>query len=160
MIRRIIHWLRKPKMLSVGAQAPDFSVTDHHGNAVSLADVTSRPTLLWWYPKADTPGCTIEGCAFRDAIEQIEAVGNVYGVSFDTAEENAAFAEKFAFPFPLLCDTTKAMSIAYGAAKTADAPYPNRISYIVGTDGRIAWAEPAGDIEAHVAAAVQAMKDL
>ncbi len=160
MIRRLLHWLRKPKMLSVGADAPPFSVVDHHGKRVTLEDILDRPTLLWWYPKADTPGCTIEGCAFRDKIAEIEAIGNIFGVSFDDPTENEAFAEKFDFPFPLLCDTTKSMSIAYGAAKNTGAPYPNRISYIIGTDGKICWAESVGDIEAHVAAAVQRMKDI
>ena len=147
-------------MLSVGADAPAFSVVNHRGERVTLDDVLTRPTLLWWYPKADTPGCTIEGCAFRDKIAEIEAIGNIYGVSFDEPAANADFAEKFAFPFPLLCDVTKEMSIAYGAAKNDGAPYPARVSYIIGTDGKVLWAEPASDIEAHVTAAVQRMKDI
>jgi peroxiredoxin Q/BCP len=74
-------------------------------------------------------------------------------VSFDTVAENKAFADKFDFPYSLLCDTTKAMSIAYGAAADANAKYPARISYIV-DDGKISWATEVTDIEQHVEEAV------
>lgn len=80
-------------------------------------------------------------------------------MSFDTEAENAAFAEKFDFSYPLLCDTTKAMSMAYGAAKNASASHPARITYIV-KDGKVAWAAKVSDIEAHVAEAIARMQEL
>lgn len=75
----------------------------------------------------------------------------VLGVSFDTVEENKAFAEKFDFPFPLLCDTTRAVGLAYGACKDTDAQYANRISYLIGPDQKIlktyATVDPAKHAE-------------
>ena len=76
------------------------------------------------------------------------------GVSFDTVAENKAFADKFDFNFPLLCDTTKAMSAAYGACADASAKYPGRITYIIDADGKIEHAETVSDIDAHIPAAV------
>jgi peroxiredoxin Q/BCP len=83
----------------------------------------------------------------------------VLGVSFDTVAGNKAFAEKFDFNFPLLCDTTKAMSTAYGACADASAKYPARITYIIDADGHIEHAEKVGDIEAHIHSAVARLND-
>lgn len=73
----------------------------------------------------------------------------MFGVSFDTKEENNAFACKFSFPFPLLCDTTRAMGLAYGAADSADAGYPKRISYLIGPNGDILVAYEKVDPTGH-----------
>jgi len=83
----------------------------------------------------------------------------ILGVSCDTVEENKAFAEKFDFNYPLLCDTTRAMSMAYGAATKPDAKYPDRITYIIDADGKIEHAEKVGDIEAHIHAAAARLAD-
>lgn len=79
----------------------------------------------------------------------------ILGVSFDTVEKNRAFAEKHGFPYRLLCDTTRALGLAYGAAKDADAGYPDRITYLIDAEGRIEWAVAVKDIGAHVDEAVQ-----
>ncbi len=81
-------------------------------------------------------------------------------MSFDTPAENKAFAEKFSFPYPLLCDTTKQMSLAWGVAKDESASHPGRITYIVDADGIIEYAEKVGDIEAHIEAAIAHFKDV
>ena len=75
----------------------------------------------------------------------------VLGVSFDSVDENRAFAEKFSFPYPLLCDTTRAMGVAYGAADNAAANYPARITYVIGTDGKIEQAIDTKDPAAQAA---------
>src|SRR6267154_2333424 len=98
-------------MLAVGSKAPAFRVKDHLGREVSLADLAGKNVILWFYPKADTPGCTIEGCGYRDLSGDFEKKNAVIlGVSFDTIEENAAFAAKMQFPYRLLCDTGRAMT--------------------------------------------------
>ena len=74
----------------------------------------------------------------------------ILGVSFDTQAENKAFHDKFDFGYPLLCDTTRELGMAYGAADSADAKYANRISYIIGPDGTIEHAEKVSDINEHV----------
>ena len=139
-------------MLNVGDQAPDFTVKAHTGEDVSLSDYKGRRVVLWFYPKADTPGCTAEGCSFRDHGPQYaEKNAVIFGVSFDTVEENRAFAEKFNFPFKLLCDTERKIGMAYGAGDSPDAGYAKRITYVIGEDGRIAQAIGQVNAAAHPA---------
>ena len=103
--------------LSVGDRAPDFTATAHDGRQVALKDFRGKKVLLYFYPRADTPGCTTEGIGFRDRIGDFGELGTVIlGASFDTPERNAAFAKKFSFPFLLLSDTDKSLAIKYGAA--------------------------------------------
>ena len=141
-----------PTLLPVGSPAPDFSVQDHLGRTVRRADLLGQRTILYWYPKADTPGCTKEACSFRDA--QLGAA-RVYGVSFDTPEKNRAFAEKFGLSFPLLCDTTREMSIAFQVVRRSWAFFPPRVTYVLAVDGTIESAERVGNIGAHVEATVK-----
>ncbi|MBY0370524.1 peroxiredoxin [bacterium] len=130
-------------MVEVGAKAPSFSVLDHTGKKVSLESLRGKKVVLWFYPKADTPGCTAEGCAFRDRQAEFEKLGAVlYGVSFDTVAENAAFAQKFGFEFPLLCDTERQIGIAYGACATAKDTYAKRIAYLISETGTVLKAFP------------------
>ena len=124
--------------LSVGDPAPEFSVLAHNGQEVKLSDYRGKSVLLWFYPKADTPGCTREGCGFRDRLPAFNQKDvQIFGVSFDTVEENRAFAEKFDYNFPLLCDTKREIGMAYGACDEPTASNAKRISYLIGPDGNI-----------------------
>lgn len=92
----------------------------------------------------------MEGCGFRDLHPQYEAKkAAILGVSFDTVAGNRAFAEKFQYPFPLLCDVDRKMGLAYGACDTADAEYARRITYVVGPDGKIKQAHPKVTPKSH-----------
>ncbi len=145
-IDKMLSGARGGTMLKVGDIAPDFSVKSHQGGTVSLKDFKGKNVILYFYPKADTPGCTAQGCGFRDRIADYEKKNVVVlGVSFDTVAENAAFAEKFRFPFSLLCDTDKAIGVAYGAVKTAEDKYPARIGYVIDTGGKIKSAHAKVD---------------
>jgi peroxiredoxin Q/BCP len=125
-------------MLKPGDEAPDFTVQDHKGRTVSLRDLKGKTAVLWFFPEADTPGCTKEGCTFRDRQGDFEKKGAViYGVSFDPPEKNKAFAEKFHFGFPLLCDTDRKMGMAYGACDAPTDGWARRIGVVIGPDGRI-----------------------
>ena len=150
---------KKPKLLKVGTPAPDFTLKDHTGATVTLSELRGKRVLLWFYPKADTRGCTIEGKSFRDRAAQLPDDQIILGISFDTVQDNCSFAEKFGFPYRLLCDTTKSVGIAYGACANADAEYPERITYVIERDGMIEWAEKVTDIEAHVHAAIAHLSD-
>jgi len=87
----------------------------------------------------------------RDHADRVEAAGlQVLGISFDSVAENRAFAEKFDFPFPLLCDVDRSIGMAYGAADVPDAGYAERISYMIGEDGRILHAYPEVDPKTHL----------
>ena len=125
-------------MLKPGADAPEFTVKDHNGNIVNLKDSRGKKVVLWFYPKADTPGCTMEGQGFRDDFKNFEEKNiQIFGVSLDDESDNKAFAEKFSFPYPLLCDVKREIALDYQAVKSADDQYAARITYVIGEDGKI-----------------------
>ena len=131
------------EMLEPGSPMPAFTLTAHDGSLVSSAGLDGTPYLLYYYPKADTPGCTQEACALRDSWSDVEGAGlAVFGVSYDTPADNAAFAAKYRLPFLLLSDSNKELAEQVGATR-AMLPAPKRISYLVGRDGRILKAYPS-----------------
>ena len=125
-------------MLQPGADAPEFSVNDHNGNKINLKDFLGKKIVLWFYPKADTPGCTMEGQGFRDDFEKFQQKDiQIFGVSLDNENDNKAFAEKFSFPYPLLCDVDREVALSYQAVSSKEDKYAARISYVIGEDGKI-----------------------
>ena len=137
-------------MLEQGTSAPSFLVKDHNGNNVSLKDVEGKKVVIWFYPKADTPGCTIEGKGFRDDYEKfIEKNTVILGVSLDNESDNKAFAAKFDFPYPLLCDVNREISLAYKAVKGPEDEYTSRITYVISEDGNILEAISQVDTKTH-----------
>ena len=137
-------------MLQPGTEAPAFSVNDHNGNSINLKDYLGKKIVLWFYPKADTPGCTMEGQGFRDDFKKFEEKGIlVFGVSLDNEKDNKAFAEKYSFSYPLLCDVNKDIALAYHAIKSADDQYAARISYVIGEDGKILESIESVDTKNH-----------
>jgi peroxiredoxin Q/BCP len=125
-------------VLAEGARFPDWSLPDHTGTTVSAKDFAGKTYLLWFYPKAQTPGCTAEGRGLRDRIAEFRSRGvEVVGVSFDAPEANAAFVQAEGFPFRLLSDRERTLAQAVGAADAKDAPVARRISYLVGPEGRV-----------------------
>ncbi|MGP0628349.1 peroxiredoxin [Nitrospina sp. 32_T5] len=137
-------------MLQVGTEAPDFLVNDHNGNRVTLKDLRGQKVILWFFPKADTPGCTMEGQGFRDAFDQFKQKNTVIlGVSLDNEADNKAFAEKFNFPYPLLCDVGREISLAYQAIKSKDDQYASRITYVIDENGKIVEAIDQVDTKNH-----------
>jgi Peroxiredoxin len=142
---------RGGQMLDPGMPFPKFTLTAQDGSTVSSEELRGKTYLIYFYPKADTPGCTKEACAFRDSWEAVVAAGlEVFGVSYDSPEANSAFAEKYHLPFRLLSDTDHALAKQVGAAR-ALIPYPKRISYLVGPDGRVLKAYPDVDPARHAA---------
>ena len=137
-------------MLEQGTKAPNFSVKDHNGNTVSLTDFSGKKIVLWFYPKADTPGCTVEGKGFRDDYEKFTEKNTVIlGVSLDNETDNKAFAEKFNFPYPLLCDVNHKIALAYKAVKGSQDEYASRISYVIDESGNILEAISQVDTKTH-----------
>jgi peroxiredoxin Q/BCP len=100
----------------VGSQAPDFQLSDHSGRTVSLSQLAGKNVVLYFYPKDDTPGCTVEACNFRDEHSALQKAGAVVlGVSPDNEKSHQRFATKFSLPFPLLTDAEHKVAEAYGA---------------------------------------------
>jgi peroxiredoxin Q/BCP len=133
--------------LQPGDIAPAFSLSDQHGNTVSLGDFKGRKLLVYFYPEADTPGCTTQSCDLRDHRQEFAGLGvAVVGISPDEPTKQLAFDEKYSLGFPLLADTDHAVAVAWGTwgEKTyGGKTYLGiiRSSFLVDEDGRIerAW---------------------
>src|SRR4051812_25821393 len=105
--------------MKVGDVAVDFALRAHDGRTVCLSEeVKKGPVVLFFYPRALTPGCTKESCHFRDLAAEFDEVGAVVlGISADGAERQQEFTDKHGFNFPLLCDTDRSVARAYGVAR-------------------------------------------
>ncbi|GCF88213.1 MULTISPECIES: thioredoxin-dependent thiol peroxidase [Shewanella] len=131
--------------LTAGAKAPHFTLQDQHGNSVSLADSLKQgPVLVYFYPKASTPGCTVQACGLRDSKAELDSHNvTVFGISPDPVAKLAKFAEKQALNFTLLSDEDHSVADAFGVwgekkfmGKTYDGIH--RLSFLINTDGTIA----------------------
>ncbi|KAB2842204.1 peroxiredoxin [bacterium] len=122
--------------LQEGQAAPEFSASDDQGHSVRLQDFKGKKNVvLYFYPKDDTPGCTIEACNFRDAYAQFQTKDTqILGVSFDDAASHQAFKQKFHLSFPLLVDSDRKIAQAYGVQGDK---YPSRDTILIGKDGKI-----------------------
>ena len=124
--------------LAVGAAAPETSAMDQDGKAVIFKDVYAKgPTLVYFYPKADTPGCTKQGCSIRDNWEKLQAKGiQVLGVSEDDIAPQKAFAEKYKLPHTLIADSDNAVAKAFGVPTLLGIS--KRQSFLI-QDGKCVW---------------------
>ena len=131
-------------MIEQGSQAPDFELPDQDGRAVKLSDLRGQPVVVYFYPKADTPGCTAQACGVRDHRSDYEAAGAVVlGVSPDPVARIKKFADKHWLAFPLLSDEDHAVADAYGvwAQKSmyGRTYWGNeRTTFVIDRDGQIA----------------------
>ncbi|WP_224268749.1 thioredoxin-dependent thiol peroxidase [Haloprofundus salinisoli] len=145
-------------MLSVGDDAPDFELSDQHGETVSLSEFSGDRVVLYFYPRADTPGCTTEACGFRDSIEAFEERGvHVLGVSDDPVSDLESFADEYDLPFKLLSDESGEVAAAYDSygeknmfGNTFDGVFRN--TYVIGPEGTIERAYEGVSPEGHAEA--------
>lgn len=101
--------------LKIGDKVPDFTVNDQDGNAVSLSNYAGKKLIVFFYPKASTPGCTAEVCNLRDNYAELQSQGfELLGVSADSEKRQTNFRNKYEFPFPLLADENKEVIEAFG----------------------------------------------
>lgn len=136
----------EPAWPQAGSVAPKFTATAHDGSTVRLSALKGQPVVLYFYPKDDTPGCTVEACGFRDAHGEFarhKAV--VLGVSPDSAKSHVKFREKYGLPFTLLVDESHAVAEAYGAWREKSMygrTYMGvaRSTFVIDASGRIAKA--------------------
>lgn len=147
--------------LEAGDDAPAFSLSDAHGRTVSLKDYAGSKVIVYFYPKASTPGCTTEACDFRDSLTQLnEQKYHVLGISPDKPEALAAFADKYQLTFPLLSDVDKSVMKSYGAfgekknyGKVVQGVI--RSTFVINEDGRIDIAKYNVKATGHVARIIQ-----
>ena len=127
-------------MLEAGDTLPDVNLVDIDGAAFSLARYKGKPLIVYFYPKADTPGCTKQACNLRDEFEAVKAAGiKVFGVSADTEEDQKKFEEKYQLPFTLLADNKGEVIKAFGVP-TKGAGFASRQSFLI-RDGKVIWVD-------------------
>lgn len=153
-------------MLEAGASAPDFTLPDQDGNDVGLSELRGETIVLYFYPHADTPGCTTQACGVRDRRIDYRAAGaRVLGVSPDSVEEVQKFAAKFDLDFTLLADADHAVADAYGAwveKSMYGKKYMGvqRATFIVDPNGKIAKAFPKVSPKTHDEVVLEALAEL
>ncbi|MDQ6941848.1 MAG: thioredoxin-dependent thiol peroxidase [Candidatus Eremiobacteraeota bacterium] len=153
-------------MLEAGAQVPDVGAQDQTGRSVKLRGFKGRKLVVYFYPKADTPGCTAESQAFRDLKDDLDAAGSdIVGVSRDTVDAQKKFADKYSLNFPLLADTSSAICDAFGVIVEKNmygkkSIGVQRSTFVVGTDGAVAKTWPRVSVEGHAAAVLEAVRSL
>ena len=154
-------------MIQVGKKAPAFTLESSEGTKVKLSDHAGKPVVIYFYPRDNTSGCTLEAEGFRDALPDFaEAGAVVLGVSKDSIESHCKFRDKYALTFPLLSDPTGKMLEAYDAwgdkvlyGKKSKGII--RSTVLIGTDGKVVKHWPKVTVKGHVAdvlAAVQALE--
>ncbi|MDQ3935110.1 MAG: thioredoxin-dependent thiol peroxidase [Actinomycetota bacterium] len=132
-------------MIEEGSEAPDFELPDQDGNPVRLSSLRGQRVVVYFYPRADTPGCTTQACAIRDRSDEFEAAGAVVlGISPDPVRRLRKFADKYGLPFTLLSDEDHAVAEAYGTwvHKPARGAFPARMgiersTFVVDPEGRV-----------------------
>jgi len=129
--------------MKVNDKAPEFTLPDQNGEEISLKQFRGKYVVLYFYPRADTPGCTIEACEFRDSYKKMQKSGAILlGISPDTSKAQDKFAKKLDLPFTLLADADKKVAIAYETLKEKNMYGKKvmgvaRMTFIIGPDGKI-----------------------
>jgi thioredoxin-dependent peroxiredoxin len=136
-------FLGRESLMNINDKAPDFTLQDENGKEISLKDLRGQTVVLYFYPRADTPGCTVEACSFRDTFKQMQKTGAVLlGVSPDTSKAQKKFQDKFKLPFSLLADADKKVADAFGVLQEKNM-YGKKVmgivrtTFIIGPDGKI-----------------------
>lgn len=143
-------------MLKIGDTAPRFEAPNQNGDIVKLSDFTGKRVLLYFYPKDDTPGCTKQACAFRDAFNVLtEKNCVILGVSRDTEAKHKKFSEKYNLPFTLLSDTAGHLTESYGVwveKKLYGRTYMGieRTTFLIDEGGKIARIWPKVKVATHI----------
>jgi thioredoxin-dependent peroxiredoxin len=151
-------------MLTVGDKAPVFSGIDDSGKTISLKDFKGKKFVLYFYPKDNTSGCTVEACDFRDNFSSFKKAGiPVIGVSPDTEKSHKGFKEKYELPFPLLADTDKTICKAYGVWQEKSMygrKYMGvvRSTFVIDEKGKIAAVYSKVKVPGHVKEVLEAAK--
>lgn len=149
--------------LQPGTQAPDFTLQDAQGREIALADYRGKNVIIYFYPKAATPGCTTQACDFRDSLASLQGKGyEVIGISPDAPEALAGFTGDFSLTFPLLSDENHAVALAYGAwgEKLVNGEITEgivRSTVVLDPEGNVTLAQYQVKADGHVAALKEAL---
>jgi peroxiredoxin Q/BCP len=153
-------------MLAEGQPAPDFTLPDQRGEDVTLSKLRGKPVVLYFYPRDDTPTCTTEACAFRDARKDYKKAGAILlGVSPDDVKSHARFARKHGLEFTLLADVGAKVCNAYGVWKEKSMYGRTflgveRTTLVIDRDGVVCKVFPKVKVDGHIGAVLDAIKAL
>jgi peroxiredoxin Q/BCP len=153
-------------MVAKGTEAPDFTLPDQDGNPVTLSELRGQPIVLYFYPKADTPGCTTQACGIRDHRADYERTGaRVIGVSPDTVAAQKKFAQKYDLDFTLLADEDHSVAELYGVwgdKKMYGKTYMGvrRSTFLIDPEGVVAHVIPKASPKTHDEVVLEALRDL
>ena len=146
-----------PHLLAVGEEVPDVAAPAQDGALVRLRELGGKPLIVYFYPKDDTPGCTIEAKGIRDEYAELNGRARVFGVSADSLESHQAFAKKYELPFLLLEDTNHALSRAFGVPLNA-AGRAKRVTFVIDEKGKVRNVFADVNPEGHAAQLLEALK--
>lgn len=155
-----------PEWIEVGQPAPDFELESDLGGTIRLSELRGKPVVVYFYPKDDTPGCTVEACAFRDRRSELVELGaEVLGISPDSIESHADFRQKFELNFPLLADIGHKVADDFGAWREKVRNGQTRMgiersTFLIDAEGVIRKAWTKVNVEGHDEEVIEALKSL
>ena len=152
--------------MEINEKVADFDLQTDEGKTISLSDYAGKPVILFFYPRADTPGCTIEACGFRDAFKKLQAAGAVVlGISRDTVKDQAKFKAKYGLPYILLADVDEKVCNQFGVLKEKNM-YGKKVwgiertTFVIGPDGTLLHIFPKVTPEGHAEEVLAVIKGL
>lgn len=149
-------------MLKVGDKAPSFTLQNHEGVSVNIADfLNKQPLVIYFYPKNFTPGCVAEACGFRDSFEDFKEAGaTVFGISNDSVKSHARFAKKYRLPFTTLSDQGGKIRKLYGVKSDLLGLLPGRETFVIDKEGIIQMRFNSIQATKHIDKALKLIKNL
>lgn len=147
--------------LKIGDKAPSFVAIDAYGTSFdSKAVIGIKPVVIYFYPKDNTPGCTMQACGFRDSYEDFIDLGaEVIGISGDTASSHKKFTNQYQLPFILLSDTDKKLRKLFGVPDKLFGLLPGRVTYIINKEGIITMIFDSVMATKHISVALKSLKN-
>jgi len=145
--------------VQVGDKVPLFIATDSNGNSFDISQYTDKPLVIYFYPKDDTPGCTIQACTFRDQYQDFKDLGaEVIGISSDSVQSHQKFIKRYKLPFILLSDFDKKIRNKFGVPNDLFGLLPGRATYVTDKEGIIQLIFDSTSSKIHIQKALQILK--
>ena len=148
--------------MKVGDRVQDFTLKDHSGEDFRMADHLGRgPMVIYFYPKDDSPGCTVQACAFRDSYEDFKDAGaEVIGISSDSERSHLMFVSKHSLPFTLLSDKDGAVRKLFGVPRSLGL-LPGRVTYVINSEGTIRYIfSSQSRVREHISRALETLRNM
>lgn len=148
-------------VLKIGEIIPSFTSIDSKGNSFDIKEYIGKPLVIYFYPKDDTPGCTIQACTFRDKYEDFKALGaEVIGISSDSLKSHQKFASRYKLPFILLSDFDKKIRTQFGVPNDFLGLIPGRATYVIDKKGVVQLIFDSTSAKIHIEKALDILKTM